>query len=131
MLLALGAPPARYLGGSVTGSGKWMMVFLGAVAAGSAVYVLLAGPDGPPAVGASGGVSGMFAAAFLLHPLGGLRSPLDRNFLAMTGAFAAMNVIMALAGPVLVGGGVAWQAHAGGYVGGALMMALVGRRPGR
>jgi membrane associated rhomboid family serine protease len=131
MLLALGAPVARYLGGGVTGAGKWMLVFVGAVMAGSAAYVLLTGPEGAPAVGSSGGVSGMFAAAFLLHPYGGLRPPWDRSFLTMTGAFAAMNLILVMVGPLLAGAGVAWQAHAGGYVGGLVMMLLVGRRPGR
>jgi membrane associated rhomboid family serine protease len=131
MLLALGAPPGRYLGGSFAGAGRWMLVFLAAVAAGSAAYVALAGADAPPAIGASGGVSGMFAAAFLLHPYGGLRRLTDPDFLRMTAAFAGMNAILVFAGPLLVGGGVAWQAHAGGYVGGALMMMLVGGRPRR
>jgi membrane associated rhomboid family serine protease len=78
------------------------------------------------AVGASGGVSGLFAAAFLLDPFTGRRRQLwDRNFLVLTGVFIAINVLLVYAGPMLLGTGIAWEAHAGGYVAGALLMSIL------
>jgi membrane associated rhomboid family serine protease len=122
MLLAFGTPVARAIGEGPIGWGKWMLVFVGSVAAGSIAYLLLNDHGAPAAVGASGGTSGLIAAAMLLDERGRLRSPLSSGFVTMTLAFAAMNVLLALAGPMLVGAGVAWQAHAGGYVAGALLI---------
>ena len=128
MLLAFGTPVARALGGGMGGAGKWMLVYLGSVIAGSAAYLALNGVDAGTAVGASGGTSGLMAAALLVDPRGGLRSPFSREFLGFTAAFAVVNVILVLAGPSLLGSAISWEAHAGGYVAGGLLMLLTGRR---
>jgi membrane associated rhomboid family serine protease len=129
MLLAFGTPVARALAdGGVTGAGKWMIVFLGSVAAGSIVFLALNGPETVEAVGASGGTSGLIAAAFLLDPTGRVISPLSRQFLSATLVFIILNVVLVFAGPVLLGMGIAWEAHAGGYVAGAGLILLLGRR---
>ena len=125
MLLALGSPVARALGPSVTGIGLWMLLFLVSIVGGSALYLALADVNTPYAVGASGGVSGLFAAAFLLDPHGGKQKLWSRPFVGMTIAFAVANLALVLAGPFLLGAYIAWEAHAGGYIAGALLMALL------
>ncbi len=128
MLLAFGTPVARTLGGEVVGVGKWLAVFFAAVIAGSLVYLVLKGQGGGAAVGASGGVSGLMAAAMLIAPDGTVRTPLSRGFLTFTAVFIVANVVIAFAGPYILGAGVAWEAHAGGYLAGAIIMLLLGPR---
>ena len=128
MLLAFGTPVARTLGGDPAGLGKRLLIYFGAVAVGSIVYLALQGADGGAAVGASGGVSGLMAAAMLIGPDGTVRSPLSRGFITFTAIFAVANVLLALAGPWVLGAGVAWEAHAGGYLAGAIIMLLLGPR---
>lgn len=125
MLLALGTPVARALGQDLRGSATWMLLLVVSTVAGSALYLALANVDSAYAIGASGGVSGLFGAAFLLDPNGGKQKLWSRPFLGMTVAFALANALLVLAGPLLVGSQISWEAHAGGYIAGALMMALL------
>ncbi len=125
MLLAFGAPVARALGPGPLAAGRWMLVFAGSVLGGSALYLALTDAGGPPMIGASGGVSGLAAAAFLLDGGGRKQALWSRPFLGMTVAFALANLLLAATGPFLLGSFIAWQAHAGGYVAGALLMALM------
>ncbi len=128
MLLAFGTPVARSVGADPVGVGKWLAIFFGAVLAGSLAYLALQGPMGGAAVGASGGVSGLMAAAMLIAPDGTVRSPMSRGFITFTAVFAVANVALAFAGPFVLGAGVAWEAHAGGYLAGAIIMLLLGPR---
>jgi membrane associated rhomboid family serine protease len=125
MLLALGTPVARALGQNFVGAAAWMLLFLVSVLGGSAFYLALANVDSPYVIGASGGVSGLFAAAFLIDPRGGKHALWSRPFVGMTLAFALANAALALVGPFMLGAGISWEAHAGGYIAGALMMALL------
>lgn len=125
MLLALGTPVARALGEDLTGAGLWMLLFAVSIIGGSALYLAVADASAPPAIGASGGVSGFFAAAFLLDREGRKLALWSRQFLGMTVAFAVANLALVLAGPYLVGSFIAWEAHAGGYIAGALLMAVL------
>ncbi len=125
MLLQFGIPVARALGTGFAGASLWMLLFVVSIVAGSAVYIALHDVTGPPAVGASGGTSGLIAAAFLLDPYTGRKRALwSREFLTLSAVFAAINVLLVWAGPYLLGMGIAWEAHAGGYVAGALLMAI-------
>lgn len=125
MLIALGTPVLQALGRGLGGTAAWLLLLLVSVIAGSALYLALADVNAPYLIGASGGTSGLFAAVFLLDRQG-RRLPLwSRQFLAMTGAFALVNVLLVLTGPMLFGAYVSWEAHAGGYVAGALMMSIL------
>ena len=129
VLLQFGIPVARALGSGISGAGAWMLVFVASIIAGSAAYLAIQDAGAGAAVGASGGTSGLIAAAFLLDPYTGRKRPLwDRNFLVLTGVFAAINVLLVYAGPMLLGMGIAWEAHAGGYVAGALLMTILPMR---
>lgn len=131
MLLALGTPLARRL--STTG---FLLVFFASVLAGAATFfavslLLPAVHGGALAIGASGGVSGVLAGAFMLmaDPRAGWSTLISRSFLTTSAAFLVINAILAFGGPALLGTGIAWEAHIGGYVVGALVMAaLSGRR---
>jgi membrane associated rhomboid family serine protease len=123
-----GSQVARALEPGVMGAAKWMLLFVVSVAAGSLAYLLIAGEGGVVSVGASGGTCGLIAASFLLDWENRVRSPLSRQFLILTAVFAAINVALVYLGPSMVGMMVSWEAHAGGYVAGAAMMLIYGRK---
>lgn len=126
MLLAFGTPVARTFGEGPKGWGLWMIVFLGSVIAGSALYLALATVASPYAVGASGGTSGLIAAALLLDPRGMKRKLWSREFLTLTFALGLANAVLTFAAPYMFNGmGLAWEAHVGGYIAGALLMAIL------
>jgi membrane associated rhomboid family serine protease len=125
MLLAFGTPVARTFGSGFRGWGLWMIVFLGSVVGGSALFLALATEATPYAIGASGGVSGLIAAALLLDPWGLKRALWSREFLLMTFGLLIANIVITLAAPMIFGMGIAWEAHAGGYITGALLMTVL------
>ncbi|HAY06281.1 MAG TPA: rhomboid family intramembrane serine protease [Hyphomonas sp.] len=99
-------------------------LFLTAQIAASLTFLALNYPAGPMAVGASGGVSGLLAAILMLRG-GPQKWLLTREFLLASAAYMVINVLMVFVGPALLGASIAWQAHIGGYAGGALFMRLV------
>jgi membrane associated rhomboid family serine protease len=125
MLLAFGTPVARAFGATPTGWGLWMIVFLGSIIAGSALYLALATVESYYAVGASGGTSGLIAAAFLLDQWGGKRKLWSREFLGLTFALGVANALLTIAAPYMLGMAIAWEAHVGGYIAGAVLMAIL------
>lgn len=135
MLLVFGAPVARAFGKGPSAWGLWMIVFVGSVIGGSAFFLALATVETPWTVGASGGVSGLVAAAGLLDGYGMKQKLWSRRFLAYTAIFAAFNVLLialTIAAPYTLGMGIAWEAHVGGYIAGAVLMSVLpvkGYRP--
>lgn len=125
MLLALGAPVARRLGAR-----RFLVLFAVSVVAGGALFLALRLPDGAPAVGASGGVSGVIAAALLqmADPRATWPALVSPHFLKTSLAFLIANMALAVFGPALFGAGIAWDAHIGGYIAGALVMAAMAGR---
>lgn len=122
MLLAFGAPVARALGQDARGAAFWMLLFVSSVIGGSALYLMLAEVDSPFLIGASGGTSGLIAAAFLLDPWGAKRPMWAREFVMFSVVFALTNLLLVYAGPYIIGAGISWEAHLGGYIVGALLM---------
>jgi len=125
MLLAFGTPVARAFGDNVRGWGLWMLLFVGSVIGGSALYLALANVGSPYLIGASGGTSGLMAAAFQLDPWGGKRPLWSREFLVFSAVFALANLLIVFVGPALLGMQISWEAHLGGYVAGAVLMAIL------
>lgn len=125
MLLAFGTPVARVLGDDARGWAMWMLLFVGSVAAGSGLYLILADANAPFLIGASGGTSGLMAAAFLTDPWGARRPLWAREFLGFSAVFALVNLMLVLVGPYIFGAGISWEAHLGGYVAGALIMSAL------
>jgi len=96
-------------------------LFLFSQVAASAAYLAGNAQDGAAAVGASGGISGLLAAVLLLRE-GPDRWLLSQRFLVTSALFVVANAVFAMIGPSLLGAGIAWQAHVGGYIAGALFM---------
>ncbi len=111
---------------------RFLLFYLLCAAGGSLLLVLSDPASQIPTIGASGAVSGVVAAYFLLHPtvrvwvLLFARIPLRLSALWLLGGWLAFQVYA-----VVTGGdeGVAWIAHIGGAVAGALLV-MVMRRPG-
>lgn len=107
--------------GAGTGAALILFVlFFLSQAAGGVVYLLIHNPYGPIAVGASGGVSGILGALFIMRD-GARARLLSRSFLTVTAIFAAANLLLVVVGPGLLGSGIAWEVHLGGYLAGALI----------
>ena len=63
--------------------------------------------------------------AVLLAQQGARPRLLARPFLGASLVFLVANVVLAVVGPSMMGAGIAWQAHVGGYVAGALACRVV------
>jgi len=111
---------------------KYLLFYLlCGIAAGVAHAIVMV--DSPrPLIGASGAVAGVVAAYLMLHPrvrvwvLAMKVIPLQINAALALGLWIAMQVAMVLVPQV---GPVAWWAHIGGLVAGAVLV-LILRKPG-
>ncbi|WP_106754496.1 rhomboid family intramembrane serine protease [Pannonibacter carbonis] len=110
---------------------KFLLFYLLSAAAGGLAYALLSPNSDMPLIGASGAVSGIVAAYVMLHPrvrvwvlvLG--RIPLPIPALWALGAWIGLQFFN------LVTDGdsqVAWSAHVGGIVAGAVLVMVLRRR---
>lgn len=112
--------PGREPGASIL----LLALFLFAQIVASLTFLSGSYPDGGPAVGASGGISGLLASVLLIREGPG-RWLLSRRFLVASSLFVIANAVFAFIGPGLLGASIAWQAHVGGYLGGAVFMRAV------
>ena len=101
-----------------------LALFLFAQIMASLTFLAGSYPDGGPAVGASGGISGLLASVLLIREGPG-RWLLSQRFLVASSLFVIANAVFAFIGPSLLGANIAWQAHVGGYIGGAVFMRAV------
>lgn len=143
-LLAFGGVVA-----SRTGTVRFLLFFSVCAIAGAVAFLILNLGLMAPMVGASGAISGLMGATmrFLFSALdtGGLRAlqedpqlvplmPLaraltDRRVLLVTGAFLIANLLAVLGLGGVPAGGIAWQAHLGGYFFGLLCYGFFERAP--
>jgi membrane associated rhomboid family serine protease len=84
-----------------------------------------------PTLGASGAISGVLGGYIFLFPRSQVTGILLRVIVTLPAAYAlgiwfVFQLIMSLYGQ---GGGVAYMAHVGGFVGGLLLVILMGTRP--
>lgn len=75
--------------------------------------------EGAIGIGASGGVSGLTGAVFLMMSGGRVMS---QQFALLTAIFCGLNAVMAVFSPAFMGSAIAWEAHIGGYIVGAALM---------
>jgi membrane associated rhomboid family serine protease len=143
-LLAFGGVVA-----SRTGSLRFLLFFAVCAVAGAVTFLIFNPGLLAPMVGASGAISGLMGATmrFLFTALDaeGLRAlreepervplmPLaraltDRRVLLVTGAFLLANLLAVLGLGGVPAGGIAWQAHLGGYFTGLLCYGFFERAP--
>ena len=123
MLLAFGSGVERWMGGK-----KMIALFVATGLFGIALHLALNPHSLSPVVGASGGISGLFAAAIIM---------LNQRNPSMSGRFGLWPLIIVWVGiSVLFGfigdpqagisaGQIAWAAHVGGFLGGFAILKLI------
>ena len=140
-LLAFGGAVAARVG-----MVRFALLGLASGIAGACLFLLLHWNEAVPMAGASGAVSGLMGGAcrffFAALDLGGLhafrdapglvprmslrQTFADRRIRMLLGVWVALNFATAIAAPYLTstGGGIAWEAHLGGFVFGLFTFAL-------
>lgn len=135
--LAFGPPVARLMGGA-KGVVGFLLFYIACGLVATAGYGLIHPDSHDSLVGASGAVFGLMGGAIrMLGPSGqGLRPLGDRRFLATAAVIMGVNLAAGLVGlaPGMDGAQIAWEAHAFGFVCGALLIgpwarAFESRRP--
>jgi membrane associated rhomboid family serine protease len=138
-LLVFGTPVARYLG-----SGRFLLLSLVAGVMGGLASLVLHWGEMVFVVGASGAVSGLLAAAIPImygrRVPGGARPLTFRELLTspkaltFTAIWLALTLFSGAAGwtgnSFMAEGGIAWEAHLGGFVGGLLAFYALAPRAG-
>lgn len=107
------------------GASRFMALFFLSGLGGAAAYIAINPASAAPMVGASGAICGVFGAYFLAvrpSPRAAMADPQVRNAIVM---FLGINVVLMALLPLPI----AWEAHLGGFIAGALAyLALAPRR---
>jgi membrane associated rhomboid family serine protease len=122
------------------GHGRYLLFYLASGVAAAATQTMV-GPDSRvPMIGASGAISGVLGAYFLLFPHASVLTLVIFGFfwrivsipaLVVLGFWMVVQILNGL-GSFGSGGGVAWFAHIGGFVAGmGLLFVFRPRRPAR
>lgn len=140
-LAAFGSALARRIG-----SGRFLVLYASSAIAGALLYLAVNGTAPVVMVGASGAVSGLVGAAFRFffravdearfdpEGLAGAARHVprmsfaemaaDRRLQIAVGVWMVTNLVFALAAPWMgIAGGIAWEAHLGGFLFGLLCFA--------
>lgn len=106
------------------GRARWLLIFIGSAAAGSLLFGIIGLATGDPtgAVGASGGISGLIAAAMLSNPLRISFASIIPLPVAASASFYLLTNAMKLIGGV--DDGVSYAGHIGGLIGGAALASI-------
>ena len=110
---------------------RYLVFYLLCAAAGGYAYAILDPSSDIPLIGASGAVSGIVAAYLMLHPKVRIwviafgRIPLRLSAMWLLGAWVIYQFVQLLTSS---GGQVAWIAHIGGMVAGAVLILFFRRR---
>jgi membrane associated rhomboid family serine protease len=113
MLAVMGQVLERRLG-----PGRFLLLFAGGAAGGALVHVLIGGSPQAPLVGASAAVGGLYGAGFVLHRRGINLGPNAQLLVALAGLFIIINLLGVVL-PIL--SNIAYAAHLGGFIAGALL----------
>lgn len=114
-----------------TGHWRYLLFYLLCAAAGGYAYAVIEPASDVPLIGASGAVSGVVAAYLMLHPkvkiwvLAFGRLPLRLTARWLLGAWIAYQFVQLV---LASGGQVAWIAHVGGLIAGAILIVFFRRR---
>lgn len=145
-LLAFGTPVARR-----TRLGGFLALFAVCGVAGALLYLVFHGREVTLLIGASGAISGLMGAAFRFlyngldegprgfadatqfAPLASLGQTLrDRRVMTSVAIWSALNVLLAFGAEGLTdAGGIAWEAHIGGFFAGLLLYGWFDHPPPR
>lgn len=113
MLLAFGAGIEKWIGGR-----KMIAFFLLCGLFGLVTHFALNFNSYQPVIGASGGLSGLFAAALvMLNRRHGMMTRGKYGFLPLIAIWVGISILFGMMGSP-DGGDIAWAAHVGGFLGG-------------
>ncbi len=121
MLAAFGSGVEKWLG---TRSTIYFFIACGLIAA--AAHFLLQPNSDVPVVGASGAISGMFAAAIMMLYQGGMLPAGRFGILPLVLLWIGISLVFGMFGAP-GGESVAWAAHIGGFLGGFAVLKVMGR----
>ena len=113
------------------GHAKFLFFYLACGVVAAIVHALMSGNSPVPLIGASGAVAGVIAAYLMLHPrvkvwvLVMKAIPMQISALFALGAWIVWQIVMVVIPQV---GPVAWWAHIGGLLAGAVLIILLRRR---
>jgi membrane associated rhomboid family serine protease len=117
----------------VMGHLRFVILYLLCGLAGAVAQILPDPGSLDPVVGASGAISGVLAAAIMLHPTARLRLPLGHrrivlpvSLYAAVGGWFGIQLVEALSGDPE--GAVAWLSHLGGFAAGMILVFPLARR---
>jgi membrane associated rhomboid family serine protease len=113
MLAVMGQVLERRLG-----PGRFLLLFIAGAIGGALAHVLIGGSPQAPMIGASAGVGGLYGAGLVLQQRGVWLGPNARVLVALAGLFVIIN-LLGLILPIL--SGIAYAAHLGGFIAGALL----------
>jgi membrane associated rhomboid family serine protease len=113
MLAVMGQVLERRLGPA-----RFLLLFAAGAAGGALAHVLIGGFPQTPLVGASAGVGGLYGAGLVLQRRGVWLGPNTQALVALAGLFVIINLI-GLVLPIF--GYIAYAAHLGGFIAGALL----------
>ena len=103
-----------------SGQADFLLLFAAGAAGGALVHVMIGGAPRIPLVGASAAVGGLYGAGLVLHHRGVYLGANTRILVALAGVFIIMN-LLGVALPIL--SDIAYAAHLGGFIAGALVAA--------
>lgn len=130
-LLAFGTAVARRMGPAV-----FLLLYALSAVGGVALFAVFSPYEITPLVGASGAIFGVLGALLrvaLYPPSGVAPAPPPfhhrRTAFMFAGAYLAINIVLTTT-PALFGvdGGIAWEAHLGGFIAGFLLMPFLDGR---
>ena len=122
------------------GSGRYLLFYLTCGVAATVTHIAFNPTSPVPAIGASGAISGVLAAYFLLFPSARVITFVPLFFLPWLVEIPAvlyigfwflsqlLNGLLTIVSGVQAFGGVAWWAHIGGFVAGLVLGPLLARR---
>jgi rhomboid protease GluP len=128
LILQAGEITAWRLGRDAAGGARFLLLFLISGVAGAVCFIVINAGEDRSAVGASGAACGLFAAYLLAARSDWRRALADPAVRSAGFWFLFVNVGLAFA---ITAGGVlpiAWEAHLGGFIGGAIAYTLLAPR---
>ncbi|MDB5468903.1 MAG: Rhomboid family protein [Caulobacter sp.] len=127
---AFGAMTCQWLGLDLRGGLKFFVLYLVCGLVGDGVYLAFHSQGLAPMIGASGAIFGLWGAVARMTPTGRPAPIFSRQVWLQTRSAIVSNLIIVaifVLPNLLMGGGfggIAWEAHLGGYVAGLLLVGL-------
>jgi membrane associated rhomboid family serine protease len=121
MLIAFGSGVEKWIGPK-----KFLTVFIGSALLGCALHFAVNFYSPYPVIGASGGISGLFAVALLmLNRVNGTTFGNKKyGMLPVIALWVAISLLFGLLGSP-DGAAISWESHIGGFLGGFLIAKIM------